>query len=120
MNEKQQQAILLIASGKTGAQVAEQLQVTPKTVSTWRSTPEFRAELNKYMLDIKTANAERMRSLCGVALQTIETCILDENTPVKEKLTASFKLLELGKVSPSEIGATDAGKILFDDSLKIF
>lgn len=120
MNEKQQQAIILLATGKTGSEVAEQLKVTPKTISVWRSEPEFRAELNKHMLDIKTANAERMRSLCGVALQTIETCMLDEDTPVKEKLNASFKLLELGKVSPSEIGSTDASELPFDDSLKIF
>lgn len=84
MNEKQQ-AIILIVTGKTGAQVAEQLQITPKTVSTWRANPEFRAELNKYMQDIKTANAEHLRGMCAIALQTIETCILDKNTPVKEK-----------------------------------
>jgi hypothetical protein len=120
MNEKQQQAILLLATGKTGSEVAVQLKVTPKTISTWRSEPEFRAELNKHMLDIKTANAERMRSLCGVALQTIEICMLDKNTPVKEKLNASFKLLELSKVSPSEIGETDADKLSFEDRLKVF
>lgn len=119
MNEKQQQAIILIASGKTGAQVAKQLKVTPKTISIWRATPEFRAELNKYMLDIKTANAERLRGMCAVALQTIESSILDENTPVKEKLSASFKLLELAQVSPSEIGETDSAKIPFEDMLKI-
>ena len=63
MNEKQQLAIQLLSTGKTGAQVAEQLQVTAKTVSTWRQNPEFQAELNKQLLDIKMAHAERLRSL---------------------------------------------------------
>ena len=120
MNEKQQQAILLLATGKTGTQVAEQLQVTPKTISTWRSDPEFKAELNKHLLDIKTAYSERLRGLCATALQTIETCLNDENTPIKERLSASFKLLELGKVAPSRIGSTDARKLDLDDNLKIF
>ena len=71
MNEKQQQAIILIATGKTGVQVAEQLQITPKTISTWRATPEFRAELNKYMLEIKPAHAERLRNLCVLSLEVI-------------------------------------------------
>lgn len=119
MNEKQQQAVILLATGKTGVEVAKELKVTPKTISAWRNSPEFRAELNMYMHDIKTANAERLRSLCGVALQTIEACILDEETPVKEKLAASFKLLELGRVSPSAIGATDASKIHLEDMLSI-
>ena len=119
MNEKQQHAVILLATGKTGVEVAKELKVTPKTISVWRSEPEFRAELNKRMNDIKTANAERMRNLCGTALQTIETCMLDK-TPVKEKLSASFKLLELGRVSPSEIGSTSASKLSLDDSLKIF
>lgn len=115
MNEKQQQAILLLATGKTGTQVAEQLQVTPKTISTWRSNPEFKAELNRHLLDIKTAHAERLRGLCDTALQTIETCLNDQNTPVKEKLAASFKLLELAQVTPSKIGSTDPVKVSIDE-----
>jgi Homeodomain-like domain-containing protein len=119
MNEKQQQAILLLAAGKTCSQVAEHLQVTPKTISTWRATPEFRAELNTYLQDIKTAHAERLRSLCGMALDTIEDCLNDGELSSKDRLSASFKLLELGRVSPSEIGETDAAKIHFEDMLNI-
>jgi hypothetical protein len=119
MNEKQQQAIILIASGKTGVQVAEQLKVTPKTISTWRACPEFRAELNKYMQDIKTAHAERLRSLCGKALDTIEDCLKDEELSSKDRLSACFKVLELAKVTPSEIGEIDAGTLAFYDRLKV-
>jgi len=111
MNEKQHLAIQHLSTGKTGAEVAELLQVTPKTVSTWRQDPEFKAELNKHLLDIKTAHSERLRSLCATALQTIENCLNDEKVPVKEKLAASFKLLELGQIKPLLIGSTDAEEI---------
>lgn len=119
MNEKQQQAILLLATGKTGAQVAEQLKVTPKTISTWRHNPEFQAELNKHLLDIKEAHSERLRSLCTTALQIIENSLNDENVPVKEKLAASFKLLELGRVKPSLIGSTDPFELALDKKLMV-
>ena len=117
MNEKQQQALLLLATGKIGAQVAEQLSVTPKTISTWRSDPEFKAELNKHLLEIKAAHSEHLRSLCTTALQTIENCLNDEKVPVKEKLAASFKVLQLGRVSFSRIGSTDPVKIAIDERL---
>ncbi len=104
-----------MATGKTGAQVAEQLSVTPKTISTWRSDPKFKAELNKHLLDIKAAHSEQLRSLCTTALQTIENCLNDEKVSVKEKLAASFKVLKLGQVSSSRIGSTDPVKVSIDD-----
>jgi len=119
MNEKQQLAIQLLSTGKTGAEVAEQLQVTPKTVSIWRQDPEFRAELNRQLLDIKTAHSERLRSLCATALQTIENCLKDEKLPLKEKLAASFKLLELGHVKPSLIGSTDPAILALKEKLRM-
>ncbi|SEN42866.1 helix-turn-helix domain-containing protein [Nitrosomonas marina] len=119
MNEKQRQAILLLASGKTGVKVAESLQVTPKTVSTWRSQPEFKAELNKHLLDIQSAHSERLRSLCTTALQTIENCLNDESISAKDKLRASFKVLHLAKVQPLEIGSIDAVELEFDEKLRL-
>ena len=117
MSEKQQQAILLLASGKTGVEVAESLQVTPKTVSTWRSQPEFKAELNKHLLGIQSAHSERLRSLCTTALQTIENCLNDESISAKDKLAASFKVLQLGQVSPSQIGSTNPAQLEFEEKL---
>jgi hypothetical protein len=118
MNEKQQQAILLLATGKTGSEVADQLKVTPKTISVWKSAPEFESALNKHLLDIKMAHSERLRHLCGLALETIEDCLHDEDLATKEKLSACFKILELAKVRPSEIGETDVGNLAFFDNIR--
>ncbi|TXI42114.1 MAG: helix-turn-helix domain-containing protein [Nitrosomonas sp.] len=107
MNEKQQKAILLFSAGKSCVEVASELNVTPKTISAWRSSPEFRAELNGHLLDIKQANSERLRSLCMKALTTVESVMLDEAAPSKERLSAAFKVLELGKVSPDAIESTN-------------
>lgn len=116
MNEKQQQAILLFSTGKSCVEVANELNVTPKTISVWRSSPEFRAELNSHLLDIKQANSERLRSLCMKALATVEEVMLHENTPAKEKLTAAFKVLELGKVSPGSIESSNPDTLRMNDS----
>ncbi|MDP1559255.1 MAG: hypothetical protein Q8K59_08865 [Nitrosomonas sp.] len=116
MNKKQQQAILLFSAGKSCVEVANELNVTPKTISMWRSLPEFRAELNSHLLDIKQANSERLRSLCMKALTTVEEVMLHENTLAKEKLTAAFKVLELGKVSPDAIGSSNPDTLRMNDS----
>ena len=116
MNEKHQQAILLFSAGKSCVEVANELNVTPKTISMWRSSPEFRAELNSHLLDIKQANSERLRSMCMKALTTVETVMLDEATPAKERLSAAFKILELGKVSPDTIESTNPDKLRMNDS----
>ncbi len=101
MNEKQEQAILLLAQGKMCQEIAETLNVTAKTVSVWRADPEFRAALNQYLANIKAAHSERLRSLCGLALN-------DEGLSPKDRLAASFKVLELCKVEPIKPGLTRA------------
>jgi transposase-like protein len=115
MNEKQQQAIMLFATGKTCKEVAEQLDVTPKTISTWRACPEFRAALNSQLQDIKEANSERLRSLGMTALNTIEKIMLDETAPPKDRLNAAVKVLELGKASTESIQSTDPAKLRVRD-----
>lgn len=118
MNEKQEQAILLFAQGKMCQEVAEILNVTPKTISQWRSDPEFRAALNQYIKNIKAAHSERLRSLCGLALKTIEDSLNDEGLSPKDRLAASFKVLELCKVEPVSPGFTNAATLAEYDFLE--
>ena len=117
LNEKQEQAILLLAQGKMCQEIAETLNVTPKTISTWRADPEFRAALNQYLENIKAAHSERLRCLCGLALKTIEDSLNDEGLSPKDRLAASFKVLELCKVEPVKPGLTNASKLARYDAL---
>lgn len=119
MNEKQQQAVILFASGKTCKQVAEQLNVTPKTISAWRSDHEFMAALNSHLQDIQQANSERLRNLGMAALDTIEEIMADKTIAPKDRLNAAVKILELGRVTTEPVQSTDPAKLrvkaMFDD-----
>ncbi len=119
MNEKQQQAVILFASGQTCKQVADQLNVTPKTISTWRSDHEFMAVLNTHLQDIQQANSERLRNLGAAALDTIEEIMTDKTIAPKDRLNAAVKILELGRVTTEPVQSTDPAKLrvkaMFDD-----
>ena len=117
MNEKQQQAILLMAEGKMCQEVAEALDVTPKTISMWRADPEFKAALNQHLENIKAAHSERLRSLQGLALKTIEDCLNDSELPAKDRLAAAFKIIEISKMNVAEPGSTNAGQIRMQNTL---
>jgi len=51
INERQRLAAQLAASGKTGREIAAELDVAPETVSRWRSDEHFAAELNAFRND---------------------------------------------------------------------
>lgn len=115
LNEKQSMAVTLLAMGNNCKQVAEYLSVTPKTISTWRADPEFRAAINECIKDYRETQARRLSILCDKALATIEQSLNDDGLKIEDKLKASFKILELCKVTPEEIGETDASKIREQD-----
>ncbi len=115
MNEKQQLAILLMAEGLQYQQIAEKVGVTKKTISQWRADYEFRAALNQHLNEIRSAHSEKLRSLQKTALEIIEQSLVSPETPAKDKLNASFKILEIGKITVNEIGSTDANVIAEQD-----
>ena len=51
------------------------------------------------------------------ALKTIEDSPNDEGLSPKDRLAASFRLLELGKVEPVKPGLTNAAKLARYDAL---
>lgn len=119
MNEKQQQAILLMAEGRMCQEVAEALGVTPKTISQWRADLEFKAALHQHLHNIRESHSEKLRNLQGLALKTIEDCLNDQELPAKDKLAAAFKTLELGKISITQPGSTNPGQLKLEDDLSI-
>ena len=101
-------AIELLASGVNGKDTSEKIGVTPETISRWRSDFAFQAELNKLLVIAQQESSDKIRHLATVALDTLETLITDTDTPPKEKLTASIKILELVNVKSCSIGSTNA------------
>jgi hypothetical protein len=111
MIEKQQQAILMMAEGRIYQEIAEALDVTPKTISQWRANHDFMAALNQHLHGIKETHSEKLRNLQGLALKTIEDCLNNPELPAKDRLAAAFKTLELGKTSVTPLGSTNADQL---------
>ncbi len=102
------QAILLFAANCKNKDIAEKLKVAPETISVWRNDYAVQAEINKILEANNKAASDKMRSLSMVALETIESVLVDNKAPHRDRLTAAIKVLELNRVSQSRIGATNA------------
>ena len=98
-------AIEHLAVGETNKSVAEKLDIAPETVSRWRSDFDFQAVLNKMLHESKKSAGERLRTLTDTALATIEVVLNDSEAPHKDRLAAAFKILELTKIAPGQIGS---------------
>ncbi len=120
MNEKQQQAILMMVEGKMYREIAKVLGVTSKTISQWRADPEFRATLNQHLENIQAAHSEKFRNLQGLALKTIEDCLNNPEFSAKDRMAAAFKILDLGRITITQPGSTNAAQIKFEDNFNIF
>jgi len=100
-------AIDMLMTGASNKEIAKKLKVAPETVSKWRSDFNFQAELNAQLKNNLEESQERLRHLTGVALDTIENVMTDKETPAKERLTASLKIIEITRLTQSRIGSTD-------------
>lgn len=100
-----------LALGENNKSVAENLNLAPETVSRWRSDFNFQAALNSVLAENHKATKDRLRHLSGLALTTIESLKIDDETPAKDKLSAAIKILELTNLKAGLIGATDPEKL---------
>jgi len=98
-------AIELMALGENGRSVAQTLGLSEETVSRWKSDFDFSAVLNSVLQENKEVIQARLSSLSNIALQTIESVMNNDATPAKERLMASFKILELSNISAADIGS---------------
>ena len=99
LNTQQEKAVILVALGRPGREIAETCEVTPETVSRWRQMPPFIAAVNSILKDAQDEVRLRLRSLTGVALDTIESVLTSEEIPPNLRLQAALKVLELNQAS---------------------
>ncbi len=112
LSENQQRAVELVASGQTNRQIAETLDNSEFTVSRWRQEPGFIAAVNEILRDSREAARERLRSLVGKAVDTIEASLNDAELSASERLKAAFKIIELVGIHADEpIGPVSADVI---------
>lgn len=77
VNVKKSQAVMLLASGKKAKEAAEDLGVSPETISVWRREPEFEAEINCLRLESLQAARTQLQSLAVEAVSTLQVLMSD-------------------------------------------
>ena len=108
LSPQHHKAIESLAMGENNKNVAEKLGIAPETVSRWRSDFEFQAAMNAIIEETQKTAKDRLRYLSGVALETIESVMLDSEAPQATRVSAAFKVLELTRVRFAPIGSQDS------------
>jgi hypothetical protein len=94
LNETQHQAIIMLASGKQASAVAAALDVRKETISRWKQLPEFQAEMNTLIEDVRESTRNRLASMVEKALEAIEADLQATDNPAQRSRTA-FRILQL-------------------------
>ena len=105
-------AIDILVQGKTDQETALAVGVTRETVTRWRNdNPHFAAELNKQRRSIWAASHDRLRSLAGKAVDTLETALDSGDSRIAVELMKAVGLY--GQVKPPS-GPVDAEFVLWE------
>ena len=114
LSSKQVFAANLIAQGMRKKDVADDLNITPQTVSVWCAKDEFNAYLNAVKFELLEDARDRMRTLSGTAVDTIRD-LMDKGEKEAVRLQAARTVLDITGISNPErwglgIGPTSAEK----------
>ncbi len=111
LNNQQLVAIRLLASGMRSKNTAEQVGVSPETISRWRKIPEFIAAMNEIQGDAHDDTRDALRSLQNEAVNAVKDILVSPDTPPKVRLEAAltvFDLTEIREESRRAVGPCDA------------
>lgn len=100
LTAKQQQAITLLASGKSQRQTAKAVGVSAQTITAWMKLDAFQKGLDGLLSTVEAESTQLLRSQRLRAVDAL-TDLLDSKTPAV-KLAAAKTVLELsGKSAPA-------------------
>ena len=100
LTAKQQQAITLLASGKSQRQTAKAVGVSPQTITAWMKLDGFQKGLDGLLSTVEAESTQLLRSQRLKAVEAL-TDLLDSKTPAV-KLAAAKTVLELtSKTNPA-------------------
>lgn len=86
---EQLNAIDMLITGKSDAEVAQAVGVARQTVNTWRNKqPEFIAELNSRRKDVWQAQEQRLAVLVRQAVDVLEQAMSSDNEQTRIKAAA--------------------------------
>src|SRR5574337_374974 len=90
---KQQQAVTLLASGKSQRQTAKAVGVSPQTITAWMKLDAFQKGLDGLLSTVEVESTQLLRSQRLKAVEAL-TDLLDSKAPAV-KLAAAKTVLEL-------------------------
>ena len=104
LSAKQLRAITLIAEGKTGKEVAVEVSVAPQTVSEWRKSPLFVAELNNFRMELLETARSALQHAPNLAVATlVELAESSDNPETRRK--AALDILRMSGFEPGHYEA---------------
>ncbi len=103
----QQQALALLASGQRIEEISRSLGINRSTLWRWRQEPQFIAEWNQLLHEIKEVQERVLLELQQRAMGALEDCLNSRNEMVK--LRASLTILD--KIEGLRVGSTEATQI---------
>ena len=105
---RQQQAVELLALGKSKTEVASEVGVSRQQLHRWDKNVYFRAAFSKRHAELWQENKERLRSLAGKAVAVIESELESHN------LKAAVELLKIVGLSNGKIALAQPAKSVED------
>lgn len=98
---KQIKALTLMLTGnKTGRQIAEEVGVTPETISEWKASPGFAAEFNRLKKEAVESARDRIQALAVDAVAAIRDIILHSDSDATRLKAAKAVLDGAGLTDP--------------------
>jgi len=110
LSQKQRQAILLLAEGYTPAEVGKKLHVASKTVSNWKCSRDFRAQLDAIQRQFFVEGVSQLRALVGQATATLRMVMADESATHRDKIAAArtvYQFADVVQVPPDSVDQDD-------------
>ena len=93
LNNRQQIAIALLASGLTSSDVAKKINVTKETISRWFHNEAFRAELKYQRVEFFDGMIKKQYALFFTAQQQIELALTDEELPIYQRASIALRFM---------------------------
>ena len=97
LNENQLLAVQLVAQGRSGKEIAQELSVTEETISRWKKQPAFIALVNDLLGQLRDTTQQKMRNLVLLALEILEKELFNEDN--KNRVNIALKVLNNYKFS---------------------
>lgn len=98
LNKNQLLAVQMLATGRSGKDVANELGVTAETVSRWRQEPDFRQQLDDILFASQKIASQRLAALMIKSLEVLEDSFCDLRMKSKDKCTVALKILALCQI----------------------